>query len=152
MNILPEYQYQPFFGLGSPSATRKHVRIIKALNFGVDKLLSKEYEAFSDCPIDENNLVSSLIPDIVVLKNGKGSDIDIPVMFIEVTTTSMYQKVKKKNIDLMEKFQIRESFIYDYEKYTWTKITDINPHKAKRSYSDMFNIDLDKLILNVKKL
>jgi len=158
MNILKEYAYKPFYGLGSPSATRKHNLIRSDLEYGLITISKSKIFAgrrvsiTSGGPFDDNNLIDTKQPDILVcLKRKKIAD-DIPVLLIEITTDSMQPAVLKttKDIFIGSKGVLQEAFVFNYESYEWFKISTSNTNYISDSYSKIFDVELDTLIKKIK--
>ena len=127
------------------NAPRAHQRIIGKLMTALGRLYYHEgkivYEPFSEMMIDETK--TSPTPDVLLFDNENG----LNIVIIEITGTAAAKKDFNKVAELVEGYEVKEGFIYDYHKKKWRKyqltvgeVTD-NP-----SFCDSIGYDLNDFL------
>ncbi len=131
----------PVMGTNAP---KEHQRVIRKLTTGLDKLYMAgdiAFEPFPETMIDESK--TSATPDVLLFDAVSEQNI----MFVEVTIPVSENFDFKKVIEVAEKYQIPEGFVYNYRTYKWRKyklgegeITE-NP-----SFCDSIGYDLNEFL------
>ncbi len=141
MGLLDDYSgTSGIAGLGmSPRPAAQHQFLLLEIAFDIKIKLSKNnlfYKIATESCIDLKNL-NSKAPDVVVYNTSL-----IPVMFIEITTSREYNKIITKAREVMNKYNVFESFIYDYEARKLTKLSGNDNHTSQLNYSDVLKIEI----------
>ena len=152
MGLLDDYS-GPGGGLAgigmTPRPKKKHQEFMSAMECYLKIKFFGTYNVLSESAIDYMKLSKSKAPDVMISTLD-----DTAVTFIDITTTYMKSKIIEKCGELMEKYNVQESFVYDYQKDNWTKLI-LNPKKVEiSSWSNTLNLDItDSFIwvLNYKK-
>lgn len=130
MGLLDDYS-----GIGmTPRPRAEHQDIILNICYG---LKDDGFFCRPEFCVDSQDL-NSPAPDIVVYDD----DLRYPVVIIEITTHKELKTIISKVKDLMDDYpQIKESFVYDYEKEIWhCHGEDLQGDEP--SYSHLLNLDL----------
>lgn len=134
MGLLDDYS-----GIGmTPRPRAKHQDIILNICYG---LKDDGYFCRPEFCVDASNL-NSPAPDIVIYDD----DERYPVIIIEVTNTKEVKQITAKVIELLQAYkQIKEAFVYDYEKQQWLSFGG-NTSLEDPSYSYVIKEDLNDYI------
>ena len=126
------------------NAPKEHQRIIVQLTHGLYDLYLKghvKYEPLPETMIDESK--TSATPDVLLFDSVSEKN----VMFVEVTIPVSENFDFRKAIEVAEKYQIPEGFVYNYKTHNWRKyklgegeITE-NP-----SFCDSIGYDLNEFL------
>lgn len=135
MGLLDNYT-----GIGmSPRPQGEHQRVIANLIYG---LMGDGYNCLPEFCVDDNDL-NSPAPDVVIYEN-EGDR--YPVVIIEVTTSKECKKIKEKVVQLMKDYdQVKEAFVYDYEKDEWFLFSD-ELDADDPSYSNLLEKDFSNYL------
>ena len=134
----------------SPLPAYIHKLIMNEILDGLKSIVDKKiYSVMDECKIDPRAR-NTKAPDVIVMQVDRKDRLnDKPVMFVEIEKDKRHKKTIENNFKAMEKYDIKESFVYNYEKNTWTKIFDKdttpNPNPLQ-SYSDLFQVDIAQFV------
>ena len=109
-----EYPIQ-FMGVNAPL---EHQRVIRKLIWHLSNLYESgkiRYEPFPETMIDDGG--SSPTPDALLLD----TVIDKFAVLIEITTNKGFNSDFRKTAELVEKYELEEGFVYNYQKNAWRK-------------------------------
>lgn len=147
MGLLDDYSGPGgILGIGmSPRPSSFHQIAISDILQQFDKRFrEKGFRALPEEAISKN---PEKAPDVVFFRGVNPYDPDWePLVFVEITTSGELKKIISESKKLMNRLQIKEAFIYDYEKKSWDKIFDaesIHPKSESKSWCDTFEIDLN---------
>lgn len=104
-----------YMGVNAPL---EHQRVIRKLIWHLSDLYesgSIHYEPFPETMIDDGG--SSPTPDALLLDDV----LDRFVVIIEVTTNKGLNADFRKTAELVEKYEVEEGFVYNYQKKQWRK-------------------------------
>ncbi len=131
----------PIMGVNAP---REHQRVITRLSgelYYLYKTGMIPFEPFSETMIDDGK--TSPTPDIILLDN----ETDKNVVIVEITTTIGEKNDFEKVKDLVERYDVKEGFTYNYKKGTWRKYRrGTGEVKDDASYCDVIGYDLNALL------
>lgn len=128
-------------GINAPKA---HQAVITHLIHGLADLYLKDKTHLFPYPetmIDEGQ--TSPAPDILLFDHKS----EKTVVIIEITHTAGVKKDTAKVINLIQDYEVKEGFIYDYKKNIWyrTEGTDVTQDLSS-SFCKSLQVDLSKLL------
>ena len=131
----------PIMGTNAP---KEHQRVIARLTHGLYDLYLKghvKYEPLPETMIDESK--TSATPDVLLFDSVSEKN----VMFVEVTIPVSESFDFKKVIEVAEKYQIPEGFVYNYKTYKWRKYKlGEGEITANPSFCDSIGYDLNEFL------
>jgi Uma2 family endonuclease len=131
-----------YMGVNAP---RPHQRVISKLMTALGSLFYKEgkirYEPFPEMMIDEGK--TSPTPDVLLYDNETG----LNQVIVEVSSTAAAKKDFEKVIELVRDYEVKEGFVYDYNKRIWRKYqAGIGEVKERPSFCDAIGYDLNDFV------
>lgn len=149
MGLLEKYNDSGLAGsLGmSPRPSIQHQIIMATLIRKLANWLGDNYFVLPETQIDPAD-PHTLAPDVVVFEKHEDLHRLKPVIFIEIERAARIKKNISKCDEIMKRYGVQESFVFNYETNTWYKILDttIEPQTESPSYSDLLHVDLDTFL------
>ena len=137
--------------IGMASATYLHQEAIR--NILVNYFTATKYKNFEPIPdfaIDANDLAGSQRPD-VLFYNKKG----VCMVALELDNKKGIKVAATKSIEYLEDKSSVEAFTYNYDTKTWVRygVNDEDEifEETNESFSEVLQIDLDKLLVSPQK-
>jgi hypothetical protein len=91
-----------------------------------------------------NEAETSPVPDILLFN----PETNKTELIIEITHTDGVKKDSRKVIALMNDYDVKEGFVYDYRAKKWYKFPSINSSEVEQSaFSDTINYSLNNFVL-----
>lgn len=131
-----------YMGVNAP---KEHQRIIGKLMTGLGNLYYRDakipYEPFPETMIDDGQ--TSPTPDLLLFDHENQKN----VVIIEISTNIGANKDFEKVKELMEDYEVKEGFVYNYTLKTWRKFKlGVGEITENPSYCEAISMDLGAML------
>ena len=124
--------------------SREHQRILSKLMYYLTALYYDSnifFEPLSNVMLDES--CTSPVPDIILFSE----DEYMNKVIIEITTPTTFKKDFQKVENLVDEYDVKEGFVYDYKKFRWRKYKNgVGEVIENPSFCDTIGYDLNDFV------